>query len=384
MHRICAIAVVVAAALSGAAASHAATITDFNFDASSSVFYPGANKLENYGATGAPPSGLPGVSTNTRWGGANFISFVSSGDAGVSFESSNTVSKIYPTSSGSRPGEIVQAFSGTTVSFTFTNDGSEAVRFDSLITAAGLGYYLAKVDSACAYSGCPEVSGVGLLTDVSAYAPFDAASAGFEFVIQDNGRDLFRVSGGTSLSYNDDGDAFFDDQFGTGFYGAGTGARGLLKGFTLASDVNDAAAHGFAWNDTPVSFLLGTGVHHLTYTTQVRTSVNALTLSCGANVLAYSGFGDPIGRAGAVEEVASFGFSSFSSGCPADGPIRGLNFTPSTFDEPTVDGNGKLVYGRQGGDTGGVPEPATWATMIVGFGAIGTVLRRRRVMGAAA
>ena len=29
--------------------------------------------------------------------------------------------------------------------------------------------------------------------------------------------------------------------------------------------------------------------------------------------------------------------------------------------------------------TGGVPEPATWAMMIVGFGAIGTTLRRRKV-----
>ncbi|HEX7947292.1 MAG TPA: PEPxxWA-CTERM sorting domain-containing protein, partial [Phenylobacterium sp.] len=34
--------------------------------------------------------------------------------------------------------------------------------------------------------------------------------------------------------------------------------------------------------------------------------------------------------------------------------------------------------------TGGVPEPATWAMMILGFGGIGAVLRRRRVLGATA
>jgi hypothetical protein len=33
-------------------------------------------------------------------------------------------------------------------------------------------------------------------------------------------------------------------------------------------------------------------------------------------------------------------------------------------------------------DTGGVPEPATWALMIVGFGAAGAALRRRRAVAA--
>ena len=33
-----------------------------------------------------------------------------------------------------------------------------------------------------------------------------------------------------------------------------------------------------------------------------------------------------------------------------------------------------------GGGGGGIPEPATWAMMIMGFGAAGTVLRRRRTL----
>jgi len=28
--------------------------------------------------------------------------------------------------------------------------------------------------------------------------------------------------------------------------------------------------------------------------------------------------------------------------------------------------------------TGGIPEPAAWSMMIVGFGAVGAILRRRR------
>lgn len=39
-------------------------------------------------------------------------------------------------------------------------------------------------------------------------------------------------------------------------------------------------------------------------------------------------------------------------------------------------------FGDAGG--GGVPEPATWAFMLVGFGGLGGVLRRRRVVAAAA
>jgi hypothetical protein len=36
-----------------------------------------------------------------------------------------------------------------------------------------------------------------------------------------------------------------------------------------------------------------------------------------------------------------------------------------------------------GADTGGVPEPATWALMIAGFGSAGAALRRRRALAAA-
>jgi hypothetical protein len=40
---------------------------------------------------------------------------------------------------------------------------------------------------------------------------------------------------------------------------------------------------------------------------------------------------------------------------------------------------GGVTIGGTGGSTGGVPEPATWGMMLLGFGAIGLVMRRQRV-----
>jgi len=341
--------------------------------AGTDIVFPFAPPLIHFGQTGSPPP--PGTFTDAsanHFGGSDFTSFVTSGGGPISFESSNVVS-----------GHSVQSYSSTSVGFSFVNDGSKPVQFDSEITAAGLGFYLADVTGGCQYSSCDEVSGVSLL-DLTRFIPLGSAGeVGFDFSIQDNGEDLFRVSGSSAISYVN-GNAFFDDKFGTGSYKDGTGAMGLLKNFTLASGKSDSAAHGFAWDATAVSFLLGEGRHNLTYNTKVYSTSNANSLSCGASLVAYSGFGDPIGRGGGVQALTSFSrngsLDATSSGCPANGPIKGLTFTPTTFDPPVLK-DGVLTYDRPGN---GVPEPATWAMMILGFGGIGAALRRRRVLGAAA
>lgn len=349
-------------------AAQAQSIENLTTSAGTTVVYPLVVKLESYGQTNPA-----GTSTLAPFGGTNFTSFVTNSGGQISFESSDVDS-----------GLNVQTFSNTQVGFTFTNDTGDDVQFNSLITAAGLGFYLADVTPACAFSSCDEVSGVGLLSDVQRLNPFAAAGVvGFDFAIRDNGEDLFHVVGQTSLDYTQGGAAFFNDLFGTGTYLNGTGAMGLLKNFHLASSATDAAAHGFAWDATPVSFLLGGGTHNITYSTSVFSATNALQLDCGASLVAYSGFGDPIGQSGSVENVdafsiasADFGSFATTSGCPADGPIKGLTFTPTTYDTPVFK-DGVLTYGN----TDSVPEPATWAMMILGFGSIGAMMRRRRLAG---
>lgn len=48
-------------------------------------------------------------------------------------------------------------------------------------------------------------------------------------------------------------------------------------------------------------------------------------------------------------------------------------------DNRTIWGNAFAYTGRISDPPGGVPEPATWALMLGGFGLVGTALRRRRV-----
>ena len=37
-----------------------------------------------------------------------------------------------------------------------------------------------------------------------------------------------------------------------------------------------------------------------------------------------------------------------------------------------------VFFGSAGGFTGGVPEPASWAMMLGGFGLVGSAMRRRK------
>ncbi|MBS0362601.1 MAG: PEP-CTERM sorting domain-containing protein [Proteobacteria bacterium] len=89
-------------------------------------------------------------------------------------------------------------------------------------------------------------------------------------------------------------------------------------------------------------------------------------------IVGYSGFGDPVGRGGGTDAEADF-FSAFDQG-PQNGPtcpnnLTEICFTPQTITPFTLDVTG-----------GGVPEPASWALMITGFGLMGAALRRRRML----
>ena len=162
-----------------------------------------------------------------------------------------------------------------------------------------------------------------------------------------------------------------------------------LQGFQLDTPLagGDIPYHslGYSWLETgfdPTVGLLNSTFQTITYRTSVFSSANAPCLSAnGVNacLLAYAGFGDPIGRGGGTSLLTAFSalgsggtFGTFNH--DLDTGITGLNFSPYTTTAPRIAGGTLFVGG------GAVPEPATWLSMILGFGLLGTAMRRRRVL----
>ncbi len=114
---------------------------------------------------------------------------------------------------------------------------------------------------------------------------------------------------------------------------------------------------GYQWDETDLVLDLGSlaanSSETITYTSSVSSFTNALSDGSGVQLLAYACFGDPIGKGGGSGADPSCS-SSFRVGQPTivDGVIE--------FNTPAT-----------------VPEPASWALMLIGAGLVGGALRRR-------
>ena len=70
-------------------------------------------------------------------------------------------------------------------------------------------------------------------------------------------------------------------------------------------------------------------------------------------------------------------FTDFNGGFVSAYTDDGTFITSVTFTtNADIEGVGQVRFG--GLETGVIPEPATWAMMIMGFGGIGALLRQRR------
>jgi hypothetical protein len=362
-----ALSVAVLAAGTVAHAQTAGGISNIGFSAGTTANVSGFDPL-HFG----PGAGV--ANGNISPSGVSYNSFVNVGDTAITFESANAGAKNSTTS-----------FS--TVSFDVTNNTLKPATFSSTITAAGLGFYLADTSGGCLYTGCAQA--VGHTFDELGNG---GAQVGFNFSITqttDSGSTvLYSLAG--SLEINRDGGlTLFDDLGGNGICSFDvcpiSGPRGLLSNFGDATgndftgNIAAASGIGYVWDATDISFGIGSAVNQtLTYTTSV---FNNSSQDCIANtsicLVAYSGFGDPVGRGGdvtAFASLANFGAQVESLG--PNGLIGGITFGPTTFDIPTFN-DGVVTFGSNG-----VPEPTTWTTLILGFGLLGATLRRRRTVAA--
>ena len=287
--------------------------------------------------------------------GGSFESTVVVNTDSITFDSGNATS-----------GPFATTTSSSNVNVTVTNNTGQALAVSSVhseITPAGLGFYLQDRTNAPAdnniYLGYPQsLSGLtfaDVSTSVGANNPF--AYAAFDFQITSGDTTLYSLSGSLALSFDGQGNLVVTNNLGD--------AEAALAGFVTAWDTPSSLA--FAWDATAVDldlgWTLGSGQSQtLNYQTNVTSFTRAGCLDKVTCLVAYSGFGDPVGRGGGIESFASFG--RFAA-APDPGSIDRIVFNPVTVPF-------SFTFGA-------VPEPAAWMTMVLGFGLLGAALRRRRV-----
>jgi hypothetical protein len=276
--------------------------------------------------------------------------------------------------------------SGTRLQLDVVNDGDEDVglaSFSSVIIPAGFGFFMPFVGTGlncgpltlgnCGTTGrtgygFPDLARPGDIPDGVLLG-----TVGFDFSVLVDGSQQFALKATFSI--------VFDPILGTNILVQDFGdAPSVLNGFTLVTDPADEDAVGYAWDETPFSFdlpdtVLSPGeVRSILYVSDVFVETFANYPDTGISLLGYSAFGDPIGRPG--------GGGSLSSGVFGLGPlavgITGVNVGEFKFVTPFFS-NGVLFLPPAGGV---IPEPASWAMLIAGFGLVGGTLRRLRAITA--
>ena len=281
----------------------------------------------------------------------------------VSFESGVAVSGGFASSTSS---------SGVDITLHNNTDGLLQVdNFGSTIIPAGMGFYLQ--DRTGGAQGNDIFTGYGQTNSGLAFEDLDPtvtegpfAYSNFEFSVTSNDVTLYSLSGYASLTMDIYGNVERD------FWLSDPGA---LDGLVTAYD--NPFAYAFAWDSThivlPLNALLEMGQSQvIEYRTTVTSFTRADCINPTTCLVAYSGFGDPIGRGGGASFAAALGgfqMSSYGGGVSAFdiNPITGIVFDPQEFVPFEFIANA-------------VPEPATWTTLILGFGLLGAALRRRRIL----
>ena len=371
------LSVAIAVGLSLVASAAGAQVTGVQTDTSASVqltpLFP-----TPYPNGVVPISPLPNMSGAFADGHGSYGTFATVSELAVDhieFKNGNVSGGLYS-----------QATTSTTIDITFKNDGLDAVlpQLQSTILPAGFGMYIADIGAGCAgdVSGCSQsLSGATLAGLVPSQSSADSryAGASFTFTILSDGQEVYSLSGGMTLDYDPLTGMTLTPDYQT--------ASGALLNFTEIAPLDGVSAFGVAWDATPLVVALGDinnlldpgESRTLTYRTTVSSYTQTACLEGGACLIAYSAFGDPVGRGGGV---ASFARAAPSFADPfailaEDTGIAGVDIQPFSFGLPTFR-NGVLTF-----ELTAVPEPSSWLLMIMAMGALGAALRRRRALSPA-
>jgi len=370
------LSVAIAVGLSLVASAAGAQVTGVQTDTSASVqltpLFP-----TPYPNGVVPISPLPNMSGAFADGHGSYGTFATVSELAVDhieFKNGNVSGGLYS-----------QATTSTTIDITFNNDGSTAVlpQLSSTILPAGFGMYIADIGAGCAgdVSGCSQtLSGATLANLVPSQSSADSryAGASFTFQILSDGQEVYSLTGGMTLDYDPLTGMTLTPDYAT--------AQGDLLGFTEIGD--GLSTFGVAWDATPIMVALGDindllapgESRTLTYKTSVTSYTQTACEEGGACLIAYSAFGDPVGRGGGGASFERSAFSAFADPfaiLAEDTGIARVDIQPFSFGLPTFQ-NGVLTF-----QLTAVPEPSSWLLTIMAMGALGAALRRRRALSPA-
>jgi hypothetical protein len=321
-------------------------------------------------------------------------------------------------------GTLSSITTSTDVNITFTNQGSAPVvpTLQSQITPGGFGLYVGDPNSNPTFQhgvignaymtpetgpnpncGCNPVTTIaGFASGPGNYpAPGyqnDIAGASFSFQILSNGKTVEDISGALAISFNP-----ANPSVPIITVNLSPQAVAALPSFRLLTSPSDPSALGYQWDTSNLTVALGGLLAPgASDTVSYDTTVSVYSFAGVDTVfqdgrghyftypqlLAYSGFGDPIGKGGGgTPPVVRFPGDVAKAGSPDSGPIQDVYFPRFQLGLPTFDpltGELSLPLSDQllpslplSYTETVVPEPETWALMLAGLGGVALAVRRR-------
>ena len=208
----------------------------------------------------------------------------------------------------------------------------------------------------------------------------EIANTSFAFEILYNDVSIRTIGGSISMVRNADGSIAFIEDLGSGV--------NALSSALINFGTDDVANYAkiYKWDRTPFEAIFADPIEfgekaNIAYRITTQTSSRAVSLGSSSTnmIVGFACFSDPLGRGGGRSGIPAFG--SFA------GPIG--NLADATCDDYVLDADedarvytleipvvrdGTIYFG------GVIPEPATWAMFIAGFGATGFAMRRKRAL----